>query len=443
MTPDEEQDEWLRQQAAQASVNQPETPTPAQAAGPWARARDLMQRQSQMQYQPQQYAEVKAEAAPKDDTTWRTILAMGLNLLGNKGRDVGDLMMQGTQARNAQIADWQKRNSPDALLARQMQTKQLQNMDRQAFNDERRVLGDQINQEVAMAGAEQSQANADRAFNHQAERDIVGDTDRQLDRERQAEQFAATQALSREQLRATNANAAAARAQAARFHQDSIDEALNARRDAAAERQRQYEHDLDKQERGFAHDDAASIRDAQTKKDIYDLSHPAPVAPEGYRVKPGFDAQFRQSMGSPKIMSDILTQAGNAGQINKALDDLIYLRKADSSEANKKQYDAAIKTLIGNRSEEGSTGVLSSTEFARYIADLPEYGALNNVSTIRGARDVLLGRDPAIETLQGVKKRFNESNLAKMTPYGLEYADTPKPEEKDPYASKYGLRLVQ
>jgi hypothetical protein len=256
MTPEEEQDEWLRQQAAQASVNQPAQQAPA-APGPWAKARELMQRQSAMQYKPQQYAEVKPEAAPDDSTTWRTILAMGLNLFGNKGRDVGDIMMQGAQMRNAQLADWQKRNSPDALLARQMQTKQLQNMDRQAFNDERKVLGDQVNQEVAMAGAEQSQANADRSFNRQEERDIAGDVQHQMDQERAAAQFAQTHALSQEQLRAANANAAASRAQALRFHKDAqaqhladqefnANESLNAQASAAARARAEREMELEK-----------------------------------------------------------------------------------------------------------------------------------------------------------------------------------------------------
>jgi hypothetical protein len=447
----DDSDEWLRQQATQgrASLQQPAAAeAPAQ---PWARARELMDRQAVMQYQaPERFSKpVEAEPLQKIED-WKGYLAMLLNLVGDNGRGIGDIYGKQVDNRNKQIATWQKANSPQALAEREMQMAQLRNADRQGFEADRRVLGDQIGQEMQVAGAEQAQANNERNFDNQQQQfsdTYTANATNHADSVRLQESGQKQQAdLARAQMAQSAGLAGASRAQADRHFQAQQaqhlldqEEALNARRDA-------YAHSDKSQQAGFEHDTDSEIRKAQTTKDVYDLSHPAPVAPEGWRVKPGQDAQFRQSMGSPKVMSDILTEAGNAKQINTTLDELVRLRKEPSSAANKRLYDAAIKSLIGDRSQEGSTGVLSSTEFARYIEDLPEYGSLGNVSTMRGALDVLQNRDPAVETLAGIKKNYRTSKLAKMSPYGVEYDDAApsqaaatKPED-DPTVLKYGMK---
>jgi len=196
-------EQWLSGQAAQANLT-PAAPQPTPAAdggGPWSKARDLMQRQSQMQYSaPERFSKpVEAEAAPEANE-WKTILAMALNVLGNKGKDLGQIAMHGTEQRNHQLQQWRRDNSPRALADREMQMAQLRNADRQGFESDRRMLGDQIGQEMHLAGAQQGQANADRTF--QAGRDDHDDqiAQNQLSRQVQEEQFGLSQGLTREQM---------------------------------------------------------------------------------------------------------------------------------------------------------------------------------------------------------------------------------------------------
>lgn len=448
---EDDTEEWLRQQAAAANI-EPAQQQPAAGVGggegPWSRARELMERQSQMQYKPSQnFSAPKAEAAP-DRGDWKTILAMGLDLLANKGRNAGNIAMKGEELNNQRLAQWKDQNGPDAMMRRRLQASQLQQADRAGFDKERAQLGQQIEQERAMAGAQVGQQNADRTFT--ASRDDHDDQLAQnaLTREQSDEHFAGTQGLTREQMAQakglseaqmaqTRSLAGAQMAQAREFEQGRQNEALNARADAAAARERGYGHEDAAQERSFQHQDQTQSRALQTQKDVFELSHPAPVAPKGYKVAQGQEQQFRQAMSGDKTRNDILTGAGNAAQIQENIAELKRLREAPSSEANKRLYDATIKTLIGDRSEEGSTGVLSGTEFERYVKDLPEYGVMGNFSTWRGARDMLMKRDPALETLDQFGTRFKASNLQKMSPYGLVYADE---EQADPTIQRFGMR---
>lgn len=457
MAYDDEDDlnKWLQSQSAPNLTPQSSYQAPAaEGGGPgvWSKAREMMDRQSAMQYQPQDYSKYLGKSEPAPDRAghdFRTILAMAIDLFGNKGRGAGQLMAAGNQTFDAKEAAWKRENGPQAMLARQMQVKQLEGADRAAFNQDRSQLGAQIGQEVQLAGAQQSQQNADRTF--AAGRDDHDDAaaQQQLTRQVQEEQFAAGQGLTREQMaqskalqeqqmRQSAAQSAAARAQSDRHfaaqqeqHRLDQDNQLNRDRDA-------YAHSDAARREGYAHADETQQRALQTQKDIYDLTHPAPTPPPGYRVRGGEDAAFRQSAGQPSIFKAITDKAGNAKQIQESIGELERLRKEPSSEANKRLYDATIKTLIGDRSQEGSTGVLSGTEFERYIADLPAYGTMGNFSTWRGARDMMMGQDPAIETLQGFRERFKKSHLADMSPYGLEYAE--EPQQENPIIGRYGLR---
>lgn len=441
---DDDLNKWLQSQQAPSLAPQSQQAPAAGGGDTWARARDLMDKQAAMKFQPQDYSQYlgQKEAAPdRTGHDFRTILAMALDLFGNKGRGAGQLMQAGNQTFDQKEAAWKRENGPQAQLARQMQVKQLEGADRGAFNQDRAQLGAQIGQETQLAGAQQGQANADRTF--AAGRDDHDDAaaQQQLQRQVQEEQFAAGQGLTREQMAQTKslserqmaqsaAQAAASRAQARELAEFQANEALNARQD-------QYAHADQSQERQFTHADETQQRALQTQKDIHDLTHPAPTPPPGYRVRDGQSAAFTQSAGQPSIFKSITDKAGNAKQIQESIGELERLRKEPSSEANKRLYDATIKTLIGDRSQEGSTGVLSGTEFERYVADLPEYGTMGNFSTWRGARDMMMGQDPAIETLQGFRERFKKSHLADMSPYGLEYDDG---EQGDPLIQRYGLR---
>lgn len=177
------------------------TPQSSYSAAPaqsdtWSKARDLMDRQAQMQYQPQDYSKFlgQKEAAPsRSGNDFRTILAMALDLFGNKGRGAGQLMQAGNQTFDAKEAAWKRENGPQAQLARQMQVKQLEGADRAAFNNDRATMGAQIGQEMQMAGAQSQQQNQDRTF--AAGRDDHDDTlaQQQLQRQVQEEQFGKSQ----------------------------------------------------------------------------------------------------------------------------------------------------------------------------------------------------------------------------------------------------------
>lgn len=423
----QDEEDWLTQQAEAGRADIAATPVqgPGQAqSGQWAKVQELLSRQQGMQYQaPEQYTKpIVAEAAPKSED-WKTILGMAMNMLGDKGRGLGQVMQAGTDARNRQLRDWRQSNSPAALQQREMQQIQMRNADRQGFEHDRAALGQQAQQLMAVAGAEDATMRDERNFGRQQERDIAGDVQHQLDKEQQAEQFTASQGLTREQMRQQAASAAASRAQADRHfrlqqeqHQLDQDNQLNRDRD-------NYAHSDSARREGYAHEDAQLTQKNQLQKDLHDLTHPMPVTPEGWSVKPGQEAQFRQAMANKGVESKLLGEIGNAAQIQNTIGQLIELRSAPSSAANKKLYDAALKSLIGDRSQEGSTGVLSGTEFERYLSDLPEYGSIGNVSTMRGAYDVFRGKDPALETLTGFKKQFKNSMAAKATPYGIQWAE--------------------
>ena len=197
---DEDFDRWLR---AQPSPNLEQDPQLQQ--GGWANVRALMDKQAGMQYKaPGRFSQpVRAEEAPADQS-WKTVLAMALDLFGNKGRGAGQIMMAGTDARNRQLADWRRDNSPRALAEREMQMAQLRNADRQGFEADRRVLGEQIGQQTALANAEQAQANNERDFDARAQQDS--------DRYAQASQF----------HNDSMAQQTAGREQSAAFHGDDV-----------------------------------------------------------------------------------------------------------------------------------------------------------------------------------------------------------------------------
>jgi hypothetical protein len=223
MAYDDEDDlnKWLQSQDAPNLTPQSSYQAPAAGGGDtWARARDLMDKQAAMKFQPQDYSQYlgQKEAAPdRTGHDFRTILAMALDLFGNKGRGAGQLMQAGNQTFDQKEAAWKRENGPQAQLARQMQVKQLEGADRGAFNQDRAQLGAQIGQETQLAGAQQGQANADRTF--AAGRDDHDDAaaQQQLQRQVQEEQFASGQGLTRDQMAQSKALSEAQMAQQARL----------------------------------------------------------------------------------------------------------------------------------------------------------------------------------------------------------------------------------
>lgn len=299
MTYAEDEDDlnkWLGSQAAPdfGSAQPASTEAPAASGGgggKWSHARELMAKQAGMQFTPSKQAEVKAEAAPERGD-WKTILAMAIDLFANKGQNAGKLMMSGEDIYNNKLAQWKQQNSPAALNQQRLQQAQLANMERSGFDADRKVLGDQVGQELQVAQAEQGQANADRQFNQSNENHLDAMAEAQGNAIRQEAQFAetgarsdkhfdATQGLTREQMAQSKALADAQRAQSAgqfnasqrqaqAFHEDAQNQHLDDMMTRSGQQHRDRELELEKA--GMAAREKAAATERQTKNDLVSQS---------------------------------------------------------------------------------------------------------------------------------------------------------------------------
>ena len=146
-------------------------------------------------------------------------------------------------------------------------------------------------------------------------------------------------------------------------------------------------------------------------------------------------------MQSPANVKDITEHVGRAEQVQGYVSQLRALLKADRSAANEASYNSIIKQLIGDRSQEGSTGVLSNTEFARYIEDLPEYGPMGGFKNWRSALETMQGGNPRLSTLDALDKSLRAGQSAKFGAYGIQMDEPPKPDD-DPLLKIKGLKRV-
>lgn len=431
-------DEWLKQQAAQSDLLN--TDASEADSGPWARARDLLNRQAAMQYTaPKQFSRpVKAEPVPERDS-WKTVLAMALDVLGNKGRNLGGIAMADTEQRNKQLAQWRQENSPAALDARRLRQLQLTNADRQGFEADRRVLGQQAAQEMDIAKAQQAEEQAraqaiQRASEHE---DTVGYQNRSLAQQGE---------LAGQRME-----------QAGRFHEDDMRNAAAARAQAAqlAREQRAFTGEQNELNRSNAvsmndADNAARMQQleaqaaARAAENKAKMQAQAGVLPEGVDVPtiPGTVALDRNRWNS--LGQTERTQATNAAQTHstavQAMEKLQKLLTSKRTAANRNQYNALVKELIGDKSKEGSTGVLSGTEYERYIADLPEYGTtrIGQIHDFTTARDYLAGRNPALDTLKQAENYAKDKYGTLLQTYGLGI-DTGGQAPANDIAAKYNL----
>ncbi len=445
----DEQDDLSKWLQSQDSPNlAPATPAAAAGPGVWSKARELMDKQSAMQYAPQDYSKYlgqKEEAPSRTGNDFRTILAMALDLFGNKGRGAGQLMQAGNQTFDAKEAAWKRENGPQAQLARQMQVKQLEGADRAAFNQDRSTIAQQAGAEMQMAGAQAQDARDTRNFEHTQERDMAGDIQHQLDQSQSADQFATGQKttheqmaqnalLQREQMRASNANSAAQRAQAdAHFKAQQEQHLLD------------QDNQLDRDRDNYGQQRKMQELQNQGQVDKYQIEHPAPVLPQGYTASnPQLFSQTARTPGMLKEATDAM-QTYNKG--SAALKTLERLQEAPSSSANKRVYDAAIKDLIGDKSKEGSTGALTGTEFERYISDLPEYGEHIGPGW-RGKVDAFQGvTNSGATALKQIRAQYGKAHANSMSVYGIAPSDFSQPEPTDQapsLVSRYPkLKLVE
>jgi hypothetical protein len=127
--------------------------------------------------------------APRPDVDaddWKMLLAMGLNLLGNKGKDIGQIAMAATSLRNQRIDQWHAQNSPEAQLKRELQLAQLRNADQDLASAEVQEAAQLATQLRADAAAKENVRQFDaqqttRASEHADRRARMGQDQAQFD----------------------------------------------------------------------------------------------------------------------------------------------------------------------------------------------------------------------------------------------------------------------
>lgn len=169
---------------------------------PFTRALQMLERRNATTPQ-RQYQAPERESAPERND-WRMLLAMGLNLIGNKGRDLGQIALASEDQYNRQLEAWRQRNSPDAMLDRDAKVLALR-------QGEQKLASAPVKDAQELASTLQAQDNAEEAvrqFNTADERARTFHTDditqQELARALSADQF-------NRQLTSTDANARAAR----------------------------------------------------------------------------------------------------------------------------------------------------------------------------------------------------------------------------------------
>lgn len=406
---DEDLDYWLATQALPKEEPAPE--------GSWQRAAKLLAAQ-------------QTQRAPDPMPTRPNGMSWSSALAAILSRDPGGVVAADAANRRAELEAWQKRQyaREGEGFERQMQLAQL--LDR----------GD------ATAWTQK----------HTADRDAVSDQRWTAEEQRAREQFGATNQLQRDRMAQ---EALQARQQLglgySRLKQDQSQFdatqgeqwAMQAARLAAQKEMNDADNATTR-----ARLDAAGAEDQR-------------VAIPSTRVTD--PAAYAQLARNPQTLRSMSEDVGTSLRVRGYLKRLEDIRGEKPSAANESEYNNIIKFLIGDQSKEGSTGVLSNTEFERYIKDLPSYNSehsltnkIGQVTSWRAARDVLSGRDPAKELLTQLQAAYGNAQRSKFAPLGFEIVDgsapqptpavapqpgaaQPQPDE-DPLLKRYkGLRGVQ
>lgn len=133
------------------------------------------------------------------------------------------------------------------------------------------------------------------------------------------------------------------------------------------------------------------------------------------------------SPGNLKHLSDDVSQSA---QVQDKIQQLKDLRDQPYSQANRDTYTSIMNYLIGDESKAGSTGVLSGTEYERYLKPMAKYSpkdspgrqVLNaSLLDMPGAiKDVYFdGEDPDGDRLDQLAASFAKGADAKLGAYGI------------------------
>lgn len=359
---------------------------------PWKQALAFME--SRQQRQPR-YALPDAAPKPDEDAAdWRQVLAMGIDLIANKGRGHADLAQLGAQLKAQRAAKWEAENSDRARQDRQIQ---LDKAGRDADESDLK----QLTQVASAMGDEAKRQEQIRQFGvESAQRDRFHADDLG---ERQAGRAQADDHFARG-LDSSNANARASRGvQYAQMKQADrhFDDQMKFNREKLTA---DSEHD-------------AAVLAAK--------SGSAPAIPGTVVI----DAKRWQSL-SQKGRDDATEFARLDAVGQSTLSQLKgLLSKAARGEVNtadEATYNALIAYAIGDKAKEGSTGVLSNTEYGRYLRQLPAYGRAWTQAggfSLQGQWDRLNGRNPAMDTIDQALSAGHERARASLGVYGLGYEE--------------------
>lgn len=386
---------------------------PQQAAAPqqdtWAKALDTIQRYQQQTNQSLPQRSLPADEPAPENNDSKTYWAMALSLLGNRGRDLGSILQASADDYSKRLGDWEKRNTPDAKLDREMKLAQLQQMDH-AQSDKTFAQAGQL---AGLMQGDASQAERVREFDQtQRTQALEHVFDKQYDQSKTKYEQEGINKRTADQLAQTKVLNEADQAGATHRTQMTID-AENARQD------KQLQNALALK----ALEQAGKVKALPTGASLVDQARYQSLG-EGERA----------------ALDNILN---NGRTVNTNLVRLQQLMDNSYTAANEKEYNNIVKFLIGESSKAGGTGVLSTPEFQRYLSDLPTYTALKSpggrasqISGIRSAIEVARGKNPSLDTLAQLQNYFAGATNAQLRGYGVQ--DELKGYEPPQVASKPG-----
>lgn len=385
------------------------TPEEEQDKSPWGKALQFLE--SRKAANPARtYADPTPEAAPKRDGDWKAILAMGLDLIANKGQGIGTIAQANENNYSKQLSDWRQRNSADAMLERQAKVQQLR-AGEQALADK------PLEDAHKLAATFQAEANADAAERRFGVEDarakaFHGDDLEQhrLSREQSADQFtrsltssdrnaAASRGLQLRGLNQSDNHFAQQLAQARSFHDDAVQ--------------------LDRDKLALSEEAAKAKAEAKTHAAI-----------PGTKV---FDKPRYQSL-TPKEQSDATeaVRVHNLGlaTVTKLRDLLDAASKGEGKPTDEQLYNSMIQEAIGDKSKANATGVLSNTEFGRAIAGYPVYGGdLRQAKGMKQTWDAIKGGHPGVELINDLIGTATKRSAAGLKAYGVSLDDVEAADE--------------
>lgn len=375
---------------------------------PWADALAFMEERERERAANPRYQLPEAKARPQQNE-WASALATGVDLLLNSGRGTPELLAYAEAKRKAADDEWRETSSPEARLAQQMA------IDKAADAHETARMT-QASQLAGVIGDQADREEKIRQFSVQDSRERSFHADnlaqKGLDRDLDAKQFD-------RQLASTESNQRATRGlEGARLRQSADQFTKNFDR-GIVEFDAKQTLEREKMQAGI---DEAKLRAAAT-------GHAAASAPLGYQTV-GEEGLARWTSQAPADRTHITDQlakhAAGRETVIKLRGLLADAASNGKDPAKEAEYNRLIQQSVGDRSQENSTGVLSNTEWARTIRNMPEYGGSIgqawSVGGFRGLNEALNGRSPSLDALDLAVKDADDRMNAVAKIYGLEAA---------------------